>query len=309
MHYEIADIRSLDIHIRMEHTFDWTRMRAFLATAEAGSLSAAARKLGLTQPTLGRQVTALEKELGLVLFERNPRRMTLTDAGRDLLEDARAMDMAANRISLLAEGRANSLDGLIRITASDMMSAYKLPDTLLQLRTMAPRLRVDVIAANDIRDILKREADIAIRHVRPEQPDLIARFVGDAAASLYASKSYIAARGMPDGIEDLKQHDFISLGDDDRYVEAMQHYGIPATQDNLRTGSTSGITAWELVRKGFGLFPMSDDIAQQFDDVVPVLAEQTALTFPVWLVTHRDLHTSRRIRLVFDLLADMLTAR
>ena len=143
----------------MDATFDWNRMRALLATAETGSLSAAARKLGLTQPTVGRQVAALEQELGLALFERTARSMTLTDAGRDLLGDARAMGDAASRIALLAHGRAQSLDGTVRITASDMMSAYLLPDTLLKLRSLAPRLRVDVIASNDIQDILRREAD------------------------------------------------------------------------------------------------------------------------------------------------------
>ncbi len=293
----------------MDNTFDWNRMRAFLATAEAGSLSAAARKLGLTQPTLGRQVSALEAELGLALFERTARRMTLSDAGRDLLDEARAMGETANRIALLAHGRAQSLDGLIRITASDMMSAYVLPDTLLRLRNMAPRLRVDIVATNDIRDILKREADIAIRHVRPDQADLIARFVGDSPAHLYAAKSYIAARGMPKSIADLAGHDFISLGDDGMFVAAMRDRGIPTSLENLRTGSISGITTWALTRKGFGLFPMSDDIASRFDDVVPVLKGVTDLSFPVWLVTHRDLHTSRRIRLVFDLLAEMLAGR
>ena len=293
----------------MKKGFDWNRMRAFLATAEAGSLSAAARQLGQTQPALGGQVSALEEELGLTLFERTARSMTLTDAGRDLLVAAQAMGGAADRITLLARGRATALEGTIRITASDMMSAYVLPDTLLKLRDLAPRLRVDVIASNDIRNILKREADIAIRHIRPEQPDLIARRIGDATACLYASKGYLEARGVPEDIPALATHDFISMGDDARYLEEMQRRGIPITQGNLCAGSTSGITIWELVRKGFGIFPMSRDIAQRFDDVVPVLAEQTDLTFPVWLVTHRDLHTSRRIRLVFDLLAEMLSGR
>ena len=290
----------------MDHGFDWNRMRAFLATADTGSLSAAARVLGLTQPTLGRQVSALEEELGLALFERTGRTLELTDAGRDLHEQARAMAHAADRITLMARGRAQALEGIIRVTASDMMSAYVLPDILLRLRSLAPRLRIDVIAANDIRDILKREADIAIRHVRPTEPDLIARRISDASAHLYASKGYLASRGRPETISDLADHDFISMGDDDRMIAAMGAYGLPVRKENLRTGSTSGITTWELMRKGFGLFPMSDDIAGRFPDAERLLDGQTQLSFPVWLVTHRDLHTSRRIRLVFDLLAEML---
>ncbi|WP_299138743.1 LysR family transcriptional regulator [uncultured Tateyamaria sp.] len=290
----------------MDRGFDWNHMRAFLATVDAGSLSAAARQLGLTQPTVGRQITALEQELKLALFERTGRALQLTDAGADLLAQARSMSDAAARISLMAQGRTQALDGTIRVTASDMMSAYVLPATLMQLRSVAPRLRVDVIAANDIRDILKREADIAIRHVRPTDPDLIARRISDASAHLYASKSYVATHGMPQAIADLSDHDFISMGNDDAFVAAMEERGLPVGHGNLRAGSTSGITIWEMLRRGFGIFPMSDHIAAQFDDVVRLLDGVTDLRFPVWLVTHRDLHNSKRIRLVFDLLADVL---
>ena len=291
----------------MDKAFDWTHLRAFLATAETGSLSAAARQLGLTQPTVGRQVAALEEDLKLALFERTARSMTLTDAGRDLLREARAMGDIAARITVMAHGRTQALDGTIRITASDMMSAYVLPDILVKLRGLAPRLRVDIVAANDIRDILKREADIAIRHVRPTDPDLIARKIGDSSAHLYASKSYVAARGQPVSVDDLKAHDFISMVDDDAYIAAMREFGVDLAPSNLRTGSTSGITTWELMRKGFGIFPMSDHIAAQFDDAVRLLDGVTDLSFPIWLVTHRELHSSKRIRLVFDLLGDMLT--
>ncbi len=293
----------------MNREFDWNHLRAFLATADTGSLSAAARKLGIAQPTVGRQVSALEEALAVDLFERTTRSLQLTDVGRELVSEARAMADAAARVSLLAHGRAQALDGTIRVTASDMMSTYVLPDTLIQLRSMAPSLRVDVISANDIRDILKREADIAIRHVRPTEPDLIARKISDASAHLYASKSYLAARGMPRSVADLAQHDFISMTDDTAFVAAMAERGLPVTHDNLTAGSTSVVTIWAMVRRGFGMFPMSDAIARQFDDVVPVLEGETDLSFPIWLVTHRELHTSKRIRLVFDLLAEVLAER
>ncbi len=293
---------------RMDYDFDWTRLRAFLATAETGSYSAAARALGLTQPTLGRQVAALEEELGLTLFERSGRGLRLTDAGQDLLKDARAMGTAATRISTLAQGRAQALDGQIKVTASDLTSAYILPEVLTHLRAIAPGLRIDLISSNDIRDILGREADIAIRHVRPSEPDLIARFVRNAPAHLYAARSYIAERGRPETLEDLMEHDFISLGNDAGMVEGMRERGLPINPDNFRAGSDSGIAVWELVRKGFGIFPMSDRIARGDPDLVPLLDGVTDLTFPTWLVTHRDLHTSRRIRLVFDHLLEAMRA-
>lgn len=293
----------------MDTPIDWNHLRAFLATAETGSLSAAARRLGLTQPTLGRQVAALESRLGLVLFERAGRTLVLTDAARELLEETRQMGAAAARLARLADGQVNTLDGKIQITASDMMSAFVLPDFLLDLRKAAPRLRVDIVAANDIRDILNREADIAIRHVRPDQPDLIARLLGETSAHLYASRDYLRARGLPVTREDLGTHDFISFGDDDLLIKQLGAYGIPLTPPQFRAGSASGITAWTLMRKGFGILPMADDIAAQFPDTVRLLEGHTRLSFPTWLVTHRDLQTSRRIRLVFDRLADFLSAR
>lgn len=154
---------------------DWNHLRAFLATVESGSLSAAARSLGLTQPTLGRQVAALEQELGVLLFERLGRSLVPTLAGRELFESARSMGEAASRLSIIASGQSQSIEGLVRITASDIVAAHILPPILKRLNEVAPGIVVDVVADNDVRDLMRREADIAIRHVRPEQPDLIAR--------------------------------------------------------------------------------------------------------------------------------------
>lgn len=281
-------------------------MRAFLTTAEGGSLSAAARTLGLTQPTLSRQVAALEAELGILLFERIGRSLVLTTAGMELLEHTRAMGEAANRVSLAASGQAQSIEGRVRITASDVFSAHVLPPVLRQLRQQAPKLEIDVVAANDIRDLMRREADIAIRHIRPEQPDLIARLVAEATAHFYASSDYLDRRGRPETLADLAAHDFISFGDTD---EMLKHYlplGLPVSRDNFRIGSQSGVVAWEFTRQGFGITAMGDEVAEATPGIERILPDMDAIRFPVWLTTHREVHTSRRIRLVFDLLADFL---
>ena len=286
--------------------FDWNHLRAFLATAEEGSLSAAARALGLTQPTLSRQVAALEEALEIMLFERIGRSLNLTTAGMELLEHTRAMGDAARRVALAASGQAQSIEGRIRITASDIFSAHLLPPVLRQLRQQAPKLVIDVVAANDIRDLMRREADIAIRHVRPDQPDLIARLVTEATAHLYAATEYLDRRGRPARLADLAGHDFISFGDVD---EMLGHYlpmGLPVSHDNFRLGSQSGVVAWEYTRQGFGITAMSDEVAEATPGIERVLPEMEPVRFPVWLTTHRELHTSRRIRLVFDALADFL---
>lgn len=288
-------------------TFDWNQARAFLATAEEGSLSAAARALSLTQPTVGRQVSALEDELGVMLFERVGRSLTLTQSGIELLDQVRAMADAANRISLIASGQSQNIEGKVRITASDMTSAYLLPPVLKQVRTVAPLLEIDVVAANDVRDLLKREADIAIRHVRPEQQDLVARLVREETAHFYAAQNYLDTHGMPTLAEGLLKHDFVSFGDIDRMLEHMESLELGLTRDNFRLGSETGIVAWEMARHGLGIAIMSDRIASQFTDMKRVLTDVDPVVFPTWLTTHRELHTSRRIRLVFDILADVFS--
>ncbi|MEZ5911667.1 MAG: LysR family transcriptional regulator [Paracoccaceae bacterium] len=288
---------------------DWNHVRAFLATAEAGSLSAAARELRLTQPTLGRQVAALEDALGVLLFERLGRSLRLTAAGRELLAHARVMGEAAHRVAIAAAGQSQSIEGKVRITASEGMSAFVLPAALKRLRAAAPRLEIDVVAADDVRDLMRREADIAIRHVRPEQPDLVARLVGEAEARFYASRAYLDAHGRPRTRADLARHEFISFGDTQRMLDFFQPLGLPVAAENFRIGSDNGIVAWELARNGFGISPMWDELARLSPEMEPVLPDMVPVTFPIWLTTHRELHTSRRIRLVFDMLAEFLAER
>ncbi|MCR9136760.1 MAG: LysR family transcriptional regulator [Alphaproteobacteria bacterium] len=289
--------------------FDWNQARAFLATVEEGSLSAAARALGVTQPTLGRQVSALEERLDVVLFERVGRSLRPTPSGIELLDHVRAMRDAANRISLTASGQSQAIEGQVRITASDIMSAHILPAALQQLRAIAPLVDIDIVAANDIRDLQMREADIAIRHVRPEQPDLIARLVNEATAGLYASTEYLDRRGRPQSLQDLSDHDFVGFADHERLIEALVSFGAKISLKNIRASSQNGIVSWEMARCGLGITFMADGVAGNTPGMEKVLPDNEPFGFPVWLVTHRELHTSRRIRLVYDLLATFLADR
>jgi DNA-binding transcriptional LysR family regulator len=288
-------------------TFDWNHIRAFLTTAEEGSLSAAARKLNLTQPTLGRQVAALEEDLGIMLFERVGRSLELTVAGGELLEHVSAMREAADRVALVASGQNQDVEGRVAITASDVYSVHLLPPILKDLRAKAPKLVIEVVASDDVQDLMRREADIAIRHVRPEQPDLIARLVREAKGYFYASKEYLDLHGRPQSVDDLAKHDFVGSGDVPRMLEYLKPMGFPIDIDNFRTGSDSGLVAWELCRQGFGIAPMADDVAEATPGIERVLPELAPIVFPIWLTTHRELHTSQRIRLVFDALAEHLT--
>ncbi|MDF0599160.1 LysR family transcriptional regulator [Psychromarinibacter sp. C21-152] len=288
-------------------SFDWNHIRAFLASVEEGSLSAAARALGQSQPTLSRQIAALEAELGLVLFERVGRRLAPTPAALDLVAHVRAMGEAAGRISLTAAGRSEAVEGTVSVTASDSFSAYLLPGILGRLREVAPGITVDVVAANDIRDLQRREADIAVRHVRPEQPELVARLIRSSGAGLYAAPAYLAARGRPETVEALAGHDFVGFQPVDRFVELMNGFGVPVAQDRIRVVTDSGIVAWEMARAGLAIGVQAREVAALFPEMAPLLPEFEPIPVPIWLTCHRELHTSRRIRLVYDVLADALT--
>jgi DNA-binding transcriptional LysR family regulator len=288
------------------HYPDWNQLHAFLATVETGSLSAAARELGLTQPTVGRQVAALEQDLGVLLFERVGRSLSLTTAGRELFESARSMSEAASRLSLIASGQSQSIEGLVRITASDIVAAYTLPPILKRLYEMAPGIEVEIIAANEVRDLMRREADIAIRHVPPEQPDLIARRCRGTTAHLYAATSYLESLGRPTTGAELAEADFIGYSETDGLVGELNARGVPVTRRNFRWTTGSVVIAWEMIRQGLGVGVMFRDAAEGVDGIEPVLPELPPFEVPIWLAVHRELHTSRRIRLVFDLLAETL---
>ncbi len=287
-------------------SFDWNQARAFLATVEEGSLSAAARALEVTQPTLSRQVSALEAALDVVLFERVGKSLVLTPSGVELAGHVRAMFEAASQVSLTASGRSEAIDGKVRITASDIMSALLMPPVMAELRERAPLVEFEIVAANDIRDLQSREADIAIRHVRPEQPDLIAKLVSEATAHFYAATAYLQRRGRPETPEALRAHDFIGFGNNARMIEMLNPLGLNLGPENFRLGSESGVVSWEMAKSGLGIIVMSDEVAAQAPQMERVLPQMDPFVFPVWLTAHRELHTSRRIRLVFDLLATFL---
>ncbi|MEM8591127.1 MAG: LysR family transcriptional regulator [Pseudomonadota bacterium] len=286
-------------------SFDWNQARTFLATAEEGSLSAAARALGQTQPTLGRQVAALEEELGIRLFERVGRGLQLTDAGRSLKNHVAAMRDAAQRVNLAATGHSETVEGRVGVTASAIFSAYHMPAILAELQHRAPKLRIDLIADDALRDIQRREADIAIRHVRPEAPELITRKIAEAEATFVATESYLARRGTPECFDDFRHHDFIAFGDPQEFIQYTDPLGIPLKPENFRLASENSTVGWELVKSGLGISIMDCTVIARSSGMVPIL-EDKPFRFPIWLTTHRELQTSRKIRLVFDLLAEMI---
>ncbi|MEO0361594.1 MAG: LysR family transcriptional regulator [Pseudomonadota bacterium] len=288
-------------------TFDWNRARAFLVTAEEGSLSAAARALGLAQPTLGRQVAALEEELGVLLFDRVGRSLKLTPNGLELIEHVRAMGDAAGRVSLSASGQSQTIEGTVRITSTEAASAYILPPILERLRRELPGVSVELVATNDVRDLSRREADIAIRSGRPSDPELIARKLKDQEAVLYAAHDYFERIGRPETSAALSNADFIGFDDDNtRFLEALNALGLSLTAKSFPILCTSHLVGWEPVKHGLGVGAMVVAIGDAEPKVQRAAPWLPHFPVEVWLVAHREVRTSRRVRLVFDLLADEL---
>lgn len=287
---------------------DWNQLRAFLLTAETGSLSAAARRLGLTQPTLGRQVAAIEQRLGVSLFERIGRSLQPTATGLALLEHVRAMGLAADELGLAASGHAQALDGVVSISASDMVAAHLLPPLVLELQQQAPGLRIEVVTTDALSDLRRREADIALRHVRPVEPELIGRLLREASAGFYASKDWVRRHGHPRRAADARGLRFVGIDRAGRYPSYLQAHGLAVTDADFSCYAANSATAWALVRHGLGIGAMMVEVAAACPDVVRVLDEVPPVRFPIWLVTHRELRTSRRIRRVFDHLGRALAA-
>lgn len=286
-------------------TFDWNQVRAFLAASETGSFSEAAKVLKTSQPTLSRQVSALEENLGVTLFERSKRAMRLTRAGSELLEHVRVMGDAAMKVSLAVAAQNNLVSGKISISAPDLVSTFILPKILGTLQDQTPDLKIDLISSNSYSDLSVRESDIAIQHKKPDQPDVIAKFVGNSTAHIYASKKYISKNGYPSSLSDLSESTFIGLNQHIDYLSMLQSNGLNLTESNFKFMSSSGSAIVEMVKEGQGLTILPDFIAARIDEL-KIVSTIISIPVPVWIVAHIELRKSKKIRLVLDFLINNL---
>lgn len=287
---------------------DWTLIRSFLAVAEAGSLSAAARASGISQPTLGRHIHAIEAALEVQLFSRTAQGQALTEAGQALLPAARAMQEAAADLALTAKGHATGIEGTVRITASRVVSYVILPAILARIRAEEPGIQIDLVPSDTSENLLFGEADIALRMYRPTQPDLVARHIGDLPLGLYAAKSYLDRKGRPTSPEELMDHDFIGQDRMGQIIQVMALLGIAVDRSFFPMRCDDPLTYVELVRAGCGL----GGILRAVGDPDPVLERIDLIpnlpSLPVWLTAAPRLRQSPRLRRVWDMLATAFPA-
>ncbi len=286
---------------------DWSLLQSFLAVAEEGSLSAAARRLGASQPTLGRQIRQVEQQLGVTLFTRKPRGLQLTDIGQALLPAARTMRDAAGQMALAAAGQEQQIKGTVRITASVFVSHHILPPIIAHIMQQEPDIAIELAPNDASENLLFREADIAIRMYRPTQLDVVAKHLGDLPLGVLGSVDYLNRRGRPDTIDDmLNGHDLIGYDADEQILRGMRQMGLEAKRDWFRIRCDNNVVYWELLRAGCGLGFSQTYVAMDDPLVEQVLPDLPIPPLPVWLVTHQAMRQTPRIRRVWDMLADGL---
>jgi len=290
----------------MNSSFDWSLVRSFLAVLERGSLLAAARDLQSSQPTVGRHVAELQSQLGLVLFERTGRGLLPTEAALRLADAARAMQSGADQLARSVAGSDRSIAGSVRITASQPVACHVLPPLLAKMRLALPEVQVELVASNAVSNLLRREADIAVRMVQPEQATVIARRVGKVALKACAHQDYLRRRGMPRQPSDLLSHELIGGDRDDATLKGFAARGLQVGREDFAFRTDDLIAAWQAVRAGLGIGFISEYLIRTEPAVVPLLPKVKIEPLPVWLAVHKEIRTSKRIRAVYDFLADAL---
>lgn len=286
---------------------DWSLWRSFAAVVERGSLSGAARHLGLTQPTLGRHVEELERTLGLGLFERTLQGLKPTEMALRLYEPVAGAQRALAEAAIMAEGSAADLSGAVRITSSEVICHYVLPPLLAEVRAAFPQIALELVPSNSVENLLLREADIAVRMFRPTQLELIARKLGEIPIVATAHESYLVRRGTPQSPAELRQHDLIGFDRSDLFTSAAGKLGFNVTRADFVVRTDSQTAMWELAKAGLGISFAQTGLVRDTPGMVRLLPGFGPPPLEVWLTTHRELFTSRRIRAIYDRLGEGLT--
>ncbi|MEM9488061.1 MAG: LysR family transcriptional regulator [Myxococcota bacterium] len=287
--------------------FDWSQVRAFLAVARAGSLTGAAEALGSSQPTVGRQLRALEEAVGAALIVRHARGVVLTDKGRDLLEIAVEVAERMDAFARVARGVREVLSGTVRIAATEIVGTHVLTSLLAGIRRDFPHIELELVLDNSASDLTRGEADIAVRLFQPSEPELIGRRLGALPLGFYASAAYLARRGAPDSFDELLEHDLIGFDSRGPFAKLNASYDSRMTARAFALRTDSLVAQLEAGRHGAGIVPLQREIAARYPELQRVLPALPVPPLPLWLLMHKDIRGGAHIRAVFSALADGLS--
>lgn len=286
----------------------WEHWRTFLAVVREGSLSGAARALALTQPTVGRHVDALEAAAGAALFTRSRNGLNATRLALSLVPQAEAMAEAAEGLLRTASGEREEARGAVRLTASDIVGTFVLPPMLAAFRERHPAIVIELSLSNRNENLLRREADIAVRMVRPAQEAIVARHVGAARIGFFAHRRYAAAHGLPATLDELFSHPLVGIDRDESLLAGVSIGGHGLSRDSFAFRCDSDVAQLMAVKAGFGIGACHLGLAADEPDLVPVLPETLEFGYEMWVAMHEDLRETRRVRLLFDHLVEGLSA-
>jgi DNA-binding transcriptional LysR family regulator len=287
----------------------WDLYRSFLAVLRLGSLSAAARSLGLTQPTIGRHIASLQRALGgRALFTRSQIGLLPTDAAHKLRPHAE--DMAAAAAAFVRTGSANveEMGGVVRLAAADVLGVEVLPGILSDFRAEFPAIAIELSLSNRIADLLRRDADIAVRMVRPQQKALLAKRVGKIALGFYAHRRYLERCGYPDRLEDLPDQTLIGFDRAPPLGDFLKSVPIPVTRELFAFRCDNDLAQLAALRAGFGIGICHTGIARRDPNLLPLFSKQFKIELEIWIVMHSDLRRNSRMRALFGYLAVRLAA-
>ena len=287
---------------------DWHWYRSFLGVVEHGSLSAAARALGLTQPTMGRHIEGLESALGLKLFTRSVNGLAPTEAALELRPYAEGLATTAAALRRVASSHGSGVRGSVRLTASEIVGVEVLPPILAQLRRANPELSVELVLSNRLDDLMLRSADIAVRMVRPTQKALVARRIGGIELGLHATRGYLSAHGTPKTMADLARHTVIGFDRENDFIRRFQAQTGGLSRASFAFRADSDLAQLAALRAGYGIGVCQVAIARRDPTLVRVLPSTFRFTLDTWLAMHEDLRTSPRCAVTFAALATGLSA-
>lgn len=280
----------------------WEYYRSLLAVLQHGSLSGAARALAITQPTVGRHVAALEQALGVTLFTRSQLGLLPTEVALALRPHAEAMEHTAALMERAASGQGQGVVGVVRISASEAVGVEVLPAILARLRARHPGLVVELVLSNKVQDLLRREADIAVRMLRPRQEQLVARKVGDIELGLHAHTDYLARHGTPLDLDGMARHAVIGYDEASPFVRNAGKAFQGFTRENFAWRCNSDLAQMALICAGAGIGVCQSGLAARDPALRRVLPQAFSLPMETWVTMHEDLRGSLRCRATFDAL-------
>jgi len=292
----------------MSGAIEWELYRSLLGVLREGSLSGAARALGIAQPTVGRHVAALEAALGLALFTRSQTGLIPTEAALALRGHAQAMESTAAALERVAASYGDGVRGVVRVTASEVIGIEVLPAVVASLRERHPDLKVELVLSNSVQDLLQREADVAVRMTAPRQDQLVARRVGAIELGLHAGAAYLQRHGTPASLEELGGHVLIGYDRPPPFVRAALRQWPWFAREHIALRTDSDVAQLALIRAGAGIGVCQAALARRTPGLVRLLPEAFALPLDTWVTMHEDLRDSPRCRVTFDALVEALGA-